>query len=765
MRYNWLPWKFILRRLARGSGFVDPVALLAQFHRFAQPSEVAAPVELLRAGMVFHARGLINARTIQGNLDWVWPFWVQKQFDPRDKAFVPRSFALTQVNLTHRNWTAVGLPGHPQYPLVDPRGMVTPFFDGWSVDAWIIAPDGENLLPPISAAPRQRQIMEAGRLAVETRFTSQELELCSAVEVAADKDVALCRIRYAARSRSGGMLVVALRPFNPEGVSFVYQVALDKQRRAWRINDGALVRFAPSPAGHRVSEYRQGDVYADLLRRAEGFQKTCPIGMASAAALYPLAPEVEREVSLEIPLDRDPELRTLQSSGFAPESWQSALGGVCRLKIPDPRMQALYRAAVHTLVLCSPGEVYAGPFYYKRFWFRDAVFVLHALLSLGLHGRAQRTMQKFLSRQTLAGYFESQKGEWDSNGQVLWIFQRFRELSGKNLPSAWQQAALKGARWIQSKRLPVDSAKLEAGLLPAGFSAEHLGNNDFYYWDNFWAIAGLKSAAKLCTAGADPASARRFARGAEHLALCVERSLLRSRHIRLRDAVPASPYRRMDAGAIGSIIAGYPLKLWPRREPRLLNTLEYLLDNCFIENAFFQDMIHSGYNIYLTLHVAQCLLRAGDGRYFPLVEKAAQLASATGHWPEAVHPRTGGGCMGDGQHAWAAMEWIMMMHALFVAEEGDDLILLAGIPTQWLESGESLEIGPLHTRFGVLEVRLDPAARQGIEVHWAAQWRTPPNSIRIQLPGAQVVEVDYPGDPAGRLILSREDLGLHERGG
>ncbi|MEJ2475526.1 MAG: hypothetical protein P8Y74_16805 [Desulfobacterales bacterium] len=123
MRYNWLPWKYILRRVAKTGGFVDPVALLAQFNKFAQPSEVAAPVELLRAGMIFHARGLINARTIQGNLDWVWPFWVKKQFDPLDKAFVPRSFALTHVNLTNRNWTAVGMPDCAAYPFF--RWVVT----------------------------------------------------------------------------------------------------------------------------------------------------------------------------------------------------------------------------------------------------------------------------------------------------------------------------------------------------------------------------------------------------------------------------------------------------------------------------------------------------------------------------------------------------------------------------------------------------------------------------------------------------------------
>lgn len=56
--------------------------LILSFGKSTYPSEVAAPVELLRAGLVFQARPLLNARTIQTHLDWIWPFWVQRQFDP-----------------------------------------------------------------------------------------------------------------------------------------------------------------------------------------------------------------------------------------------------------------------------------------------------------------------------------------------------------------------------------------------------------------------------------------------------------------------------------------------------------------------------------------------------------------------------------------------------------------------------------------------------------------------------------------------------------
>jgi hypothetical protein len=755
MRYKWLPWKYILRRVAKTGGFLDPVALLAQFNKFAQPSEVAAPVELLRAGMIFHARGLINARTIQGNLDWVWPFWVRRQFDPLDKAFVPRSFALTQVNLTNRNWTAVGLPDHTTYPIVDPRGLVTPYFDGWSLDAWVITEEGEELLPPDSRQPRQVQLMDRDRLAVETEFTARNMFLRSVVEVVPADGAPLCRIHYSAFSKCAGAFVVALRPFNPEGISFVYRVGVDSERRQWTINDAGSVIFDPPMHRHVVSAYKEGDVYWRLLRRKEKMRKTCDVGMASAAAIYPLRPEEPVTVCLDVALDGDHEAVKAPVVRTPEVSWKETLKEVSRLRIPDERMTVLYDAAVRTLVLLSPLEIYPGPFYYKRFWFRDAVFILQGLLGLGLLERAERAIEYFLTRQTITGHFESQKGEWDSNGQVLWIFKRFSELTSKNIPASWLKAAYRGAHWILRKRLPAKLKELQAGLLPAGFSAEHLGNNDFYYWDDFWGIAGLKAAAILCENAGDYRRAEVFASGADHFTLCVERSLLRSRHFRERNAIPASPYRRMDAGAVGSIIAAYPLQLWPPREPRLLNTLEFLLENCFIDHAFFQDMIHSGFNIYLTLHCAQCLLRAGDSRYLPLVEKVAALASPTGHWPEAVHPQTLGGCMGDGQHAWAAAEWIMMIHNMFAAEEGENLILLRGIPQKWLQPDNPIEIGPIHTRFGALEIVVESAA-ETVEVSWKARWHAPPAGLFIQLPGTASVQWDEPGNRNGRLSLSRK---------
>jgi hypothetical protein len=131
---KWLPWRFLIRRVTGFYGFLDPVTLMARLRQFGKPSEVQEPIELLRAGLIFHARGLVNTRAIQYNLDWVWPFWVVKQFTPQDASFIPRGFSFSHINVTHRNWTAVGHPDLAAYPIIDPRGLVTPLFDAWSID-------------------------------------------------------------------------------------------------------------------------------------------------------------------------------------------------------------------------------------------------------------------------------------------------------------------------------------------------------------------------------------------------------------------------------------------------------------------------------------------------------------------------------------------------------------------------------------------------------------------------------------------------------
>jgi hypothetical protein len=739
MRLKWFPWRFLIKWIARSHGFLDPVAILSRLHRFAQPSEVAEPLELLRSGMLFHARGLINTRAIQHNLDWVWPFWVERQFNPNDDAFIPRAFSITHVNLTHRNWTAVGIPGYDELSVVDPRGLVMPFWDSWSLDGWVVAEDGRMLFPSRLESVEQRFCLDDG-VAVETAATRQKLSLTSRVDMVFGQRGSVCRIRVRACADSDAWGVIALRPYNPEGVSFIQNISMAGDRSAFIIDNRHRIEFNVPPERYQLSYYQKGDVASHLFQSKTEERVDCDVGLATAAALFRLQPGRDREIVVSVPIAGTEE-RPAQRNGTIKERWGEAFEKRSVLQVPDQQARFLYEAAMHSIILHTPGDVYPGPYTYKRFWFRDAAFIIHALLCTGLSDRAERLLDRFPQRQQKSGYFHAQEGEWDSNGQVLWLMHRFCRLTGRPPKEDWLSAIRRAGAWIVRKRLPDHLDAPHAGLLPAGFSAEHLGPNDYYYWDDFWSIAGLQGAADLLEGSTKPNDSRtagNFRREASNLLKAIERSLAVTADRTTHPEIPASPYRRMDAGAVGSLAAGYPLQLWRSDDPRLLGTVDLLLKKYLVHGGFFQDMVHSGINAYLTLHLAQVLLRAGDPRCFELIDAVKKCASPTGQWPEAIHPRTGGGCMGDGQHMWASAEWVLIMRNSFVREERDRLVLASGIPRSWLKPNEVLSWGAAPTPYGDLSVVIEPTTDH-IAVSWEGRWRDKPPLIEVRLPGYRSV--------------------------
>ncbi len=744
---KWLPWRFIIRHAARSQGFLDPIALMARMKSFTQPSEVGEPLELLRAGVVFHARGLINSRVIQHNLDWVWPYWIERQFNPRDNSFVPRAFSVSHINLTHRNWTAIGYPDCNEIPIVDPRGLLTPFLDGWSLDGWILAEDGRHLIPSRMTHCNQIQTLQPD-LCITTETQLDDLSLISSATVQLESGIPVCKLSLKAKADTTAWLAFSLRPQNPEGISFIHEVHLSAERNAWTIDNQHRVEFSRPAERHHISNYHNGDVFIHLQDQEDQVQGICDVGMTTAAALFQICVDKGVEITASIPLS-DSKSVSLNSN-----AWNNLHAKQCRLICPDKKYQFLFDAAIASLILHSPGDVYPGPYTYKRFWFRDAAFIIHALLCAGFVDRAEHALEQFPERQTIRGYFCSQEGEWDSNGEALWILERFQALSGRSLSNEWLAPIQRGASWIIRKRLDNYPVTPHAGLLPAGFSAEHLGPNDYYYWDDFWGIAGLR-AASLLIKDRNPKSAATFARAADDFSNALDQSLKTCQKRLGRLAIPASPYRRLDAGSIGSLAAGYPLQLWKSDDPRLLDSIEFLLNRCFVHGAFFQDMIHSGLNAYLTLHVAQVLLRAGDLRYLDLVDTVAALATPTGQWPEAIHPHTRGGCMGDGHHVWASAEWFLMIRSWFIREEGERLILCSGVPKRWLD--RQISFGPTLTAFGPVSVSLAPDQEKNVEVQWEGNWyhEAPPVEIRLQSFDSVCVE-----SGTSSVTLKQADIGI-----
>ena len=111
--------------------------------------------------------------------------------------------------------------------------------------------------------------------------------------------------------------------------------------------------------------------------------------------------------------------------------------------------------------------------------------------------------------------------------------------------------------------------------------------------------------------------------------------------------------------------------------------------------------------------------------------------------------------MGDGHHVWAAAEWVLMVRNCFVREEGDRLILCAGIGERWLQEGGPVVFGPAPTSFGPVSITLNLLPDAKIEIVLETAWRDQEPAIEVRLPGCQPVTLER---NATNVILTREGI-------
>jgi hypothetical protein len=146
------------------------------------------PGELLPVGARTLFRALRTRSAAQLGTDWVWPYWLDRQLDPSSPAFVPRGHLPFLTNVTARNWTAVGNLDSPWEAVVDQRGLVTPWFDSWSLDWWVGAEDRWHL-PSREVAVRQRLVDDMPVVETAMRVPSGDIVQRADAEIALDQIV------------------------------------------------------------------------------------------------------------------------------------------------------------------------------------------------------------------------------------------------------------------------------------------------------------------------------------------------------------------------------------------------------------------------------------------------------------------------------------------------------------------------------------------------------------------------------------------------
>ena len=721
---------WLLRHLARRFHIGEDILQhLSTFQRLGEHFEVEAPSEMLPVGARTIVRALRTRAAPQIRPDWLWPYWLERQLDPESEAFTPRGHLAVMQNVTARNWTAVGNLGSPWEAIVDPTGLVTPWFDGWSLDWWV--QDGDRWRFP----SRDRTIgqdLYDGKPIVQTRlFVDEDRPVVQRVyaEVLGDGlnrggEVAVVELEN--RAGRPVTVAIALRPYNPEGLAVISDIDVANDQVTVNRNELALL-LPHRPKSMALSTFGRGDV-ANVIRRglaggAADRSVHDPAGLATGAFLYDLPPgEVIRFASPLVPgeeqkrrrgpierFKRWPEVN-MQPRGSAEiaRAWEAPLAHGMRVELPDEALaEAVDANRAYQLLLHDPGSITPGPFTYHRFWFRDAAYQIVALDRWGFHDEARDVLSTFPDRQRADGFFYSQWREWDANGAAIWAIAEHHRLTGDDaLLRSLAPAVARGARWINRQRRERrrDDPSVH-GLLPAGISAEHLGPYDYYYWDDLWSLKGLVDGAYVGYQVGDLDAAREAELAAESLRADLQSSMERVAQRLGQRVIPAGPRRGPDAGMIGSLVACEPLQLFDPDDPWIRNTAQVIRDRFVLGDAFYQSISHTGLGTYLTLQLAAVELASGDPRSWRRFRWMLEAATPTWTWPEAIHPQLDGGCMGDGHHGWAAADFLSFLRNLLVQDGRDGSTAVLGIlPDEWV--GERLAVRDAPTHRGLLSYEL-----------------------------------------------------------
>ncbi|HEX2119457.1 MAG TPA: hypothetical protein VHF91_09760, partial [Acidimicrobiales bacterium] len=406
-------------------------------------------------------------------------------------------------------------------------------------------------------------------------------------------------------------------------------------------------------------------------------------------------------------------------------------------ELPDARMAEAVDANRRFMLLFHDGdEITPGPTTYHRFWFRDAAYLIAAMDRYGFHRESTQVLRSYPRRQHRDGFYFSQRQEWDANGSALWALAEHWRLT-RDTTCIDPESVLKAVRWIEHKRNTRrrKDPRLK-GLMPASISAEHLGPFDFFYWDDFWSLRGLRDGAtllRLCGRDAEAVEAEGWAEG---LRADLAASMARVADRLGTDIVPAGPRRRVDPAIIGSLVAVWPLGLVPADDRAMAATADAVRERFCIGPAFFQAISHTGLGTYLTLQLAEVELAGGDRRALTRLEWLVEAATPTFTWPEAIHPRLGGGCMGDGHHGWAAADFLTFVRNLLVREVvvggRQELLLCSMLPEDWV--GKEVELRNAPTHAGPLSFVLRWEGDRPV-LRWELRPHPDVDEVRLSAPG------------------------------
>jgi hypothetical protein len=340
--------------------------------------------------------------------------------------------------------------------------------------------------------------------------------------------------------------------------------------------------------------------------------------------------------------------------------------------------------------------------------------------------------------------------EHDSHGQLIYLAAEYYRQTGDRalLQRMWPRVE-KAAAHIDSLRRSRMTPEYQApekraffGMLPQSISHEGYSAKPMHsYWDDFFAMRGLKDAANIASWLGRAEDARRLGgvrdefRG--HLMESIRRTMVNHRIEYIPGSVELGDFDATST-TVG-VAPGGELHTLP--QPALRRTFERYRDSSAARAAGRSPW--ENYTPYEWRAVGTFVQMGWKAEAHALSEFFFRHVRPAGwnHWAEVVWndpatPRF----IGDMPHTWVGSDFIRSVLDMFAYERESDsaLVVGAGIPEAWVTEAPGVGVKNLHTHHGALTfaMRAEPAAAGAREVRVRIEsgLRVPPGGIVVRSP-------------------------------
>lgn len=651
-------------------------------------------------------------------------------------------------------WTVTGVPRDDEESLIGEEGTIEPFSGGFTVTPFMIVDGAARTHFDFDV---RQELQDRWMPLPSVRWAGHGLALDIQAVSFGDKGKSATAVRYTvtntSQERLRSSLCLAVRPLqlNPPwqygGVSRIDTAEFTGGGRELSINGRRSMISMSAPDASFLSGSESGDVFSSLAQsrapesRGPARKRTDSKGLLSAAMKFDMDLEPGKSKSAVVVYPLHPASGATVSDKERPSvffdriqseqthAWRGHIGD-WHIDIPDTRMLEIARSSLAYMLINADGPTpKPGPRNYAKIWARDGALMSVAYLKYGLMKEAREFVDWIDGAVNADGDvpfivdpatgripdWAKDWNEYDAQGQFVYIlrqyyeFTRDTEMLRRIFPQVLRVLARQQAL-IDRRKTDSHATTPYFGLLPESNSHEGYFPAMHSYWDDFFAIRGFKDGAALADALADHKTAERFRMQESMLRKDVHASL---RAVIARDKIGYIPgcVEKGDFDATSTSIA---LNACDERESLLADDIlgrkltegyDRYLDE--IRPRTEGKGVWASFTPYEVRNI-EALVRLGRRddaiglmRFFtgePVRPHEWNLMA------EVVHfDRRTGSYIGDMPHTWVASDYLQAFRALFVYEEGERLVLGAGIPDEWLDTTVTVR---LPTAWGRIEYSL-----------------------------------------------------------